>query len=253
VQLLDPRRTRIGLGTNRLRDTREHHEFLRAAVAAGIGLIDTAHLYTGGESESAIGAALAPFPEDLVIATKGGYRPGEGHPHRLRAQLEQSLARLRTERVDLYYLHRPDPETPLEESVGALEEERQAGRISAIGLSQASIEEVERALEVAPIAAVQQECNLAERAYDELVDFCASRGVPYVAFYPLHGADTSATREVAARHGAAPHQVALAWLLRRSPVMIPIPGTLSLEHARENLGAAELELTDADLELLDRG
>ena len=251
--LLGFRRARIGLGTNRLRDTRGHHEFLRAAVDAGIGLIDTAHLYTGGESESAIGSALAPFPEDVSVATKGGYEPGEGHPERLRAQLEQSLERLRTECIDLYYLHRPDPETPLEESIGALEAERQAGRIEAIGLSQPSVEEVQRALGVAPIAAVQQECNLAERGYDDLVDFCAAQGIPYVAFYPLHGADTPATRQVAARHGATPHQIALAWLLARSPTIVPIPGTLSLDHARENLAAAEIELSDADYELLARG
>jgi len=253
VELHRLRHARIGLGTNRLRDTREHHELLRAAVDAGVPLIDTAHLYTGGESEAAIGAALAPFPEDLVVATKGGYEPGEGRPERLREQLEQSLARLRTECIDLYYLHRPDPETPLEESVGALEEERQAGRIAGLGLSQASVEEVQRALAVAPISAVQQECNLAERRYDDLVDFCAAQDIPYVAFYPLHGADTPATRGVAARHGATPHQVALAWLLARSPTMVPIPGTLSLDHAGENLAALEIQLPDADLELLARG
>jgi pyridoxine 4-dehydrogenase len=242
--------TRMGLGTNRLRNTPENHVFLSAAVDAGIGLIDTAHLYTDGASEAAIGAALAPFPKELVVETKGGYQPGEGRPDRLRAQLEQSFERLRTDRIGIYYLHRPDPKTPIEESVGLLEEHRRGGRIGGIGLSQATIEHVQRARAVAPIAAVQEECNLGERGYDDLVDFCAAEGIPYVAFYPLHGADTPATREIAARYDATSQQLALAWLLKRSPTILPIPGSLSIEHVRENLAALELELSDEDYEAL---
>lgn len=240
--------TRIGLGTNRLTDTPQNHEFLRAAVDAGVNLIDTAHLYAGGESEQAIGNALAPFPEQLVVATKGGYRPGEGAPERLRAQVEQSLERLRTERISLYYLHRVDPETPLADSLGPLAEYRDAGRISHIGLSEVSVEQIERAREIVPIAAVQNEYNLGERMWDAVVDFCAVEEILFVPFYPLHGAE--AAREVAARRGATPEQVALAWLLRRSPTTVPIPGTLSLEHLRQNLGALELELSEDDLAAL---
>ncbi len=236
--------TRMGLGTNLLRNTPENHSFLTAAVDAGIGLIDTAHLYTDGESEAAIGAALAPFPDSLVVETKGGYHPGEGHPDRLRAQLELSFERLRTDRIGVYYLHRPDPETPLEDSLGLLREYVDAGRIGGIGVSQFSLEQVEQARALAPITAVQDEYNLSERQSDPVVDFCASEGIVFVPFYPLHGAE--AAREVAARYDATPQQIALAWLLKRSPTMLPIPGSLSIDHVRENLAALELELSDED-------
>jgi aryl-alcohol dehydrogenase-like predicted oxidoreductase len=238
--------TRIGLGTNRLTDTPENHRFLQAAADAGIDLIDTAHLYTGGESEAAIGAALAPFPENLVVATKGGYRPGEGAPDRLRSQIEQSFERLHVDRISLYYLHRLDPETPLEETLEVLADYRDDGRIESIGLSEVSVEQIERVRSILPVAAVQNEYNLGERMWDEVVDHCAAEEIPFVAFYPLHGADAQPVRDLADRHGATPHQVALAWLLRRSPTMVPIPGSLSLDHVKQNLGALELELSDED-------
>ena len=237
---------RIGLGTNRLRNTAENHAFLTAAVEAGVGLLDTAHLYAGGESEAAIGAALAPFYDELIVATKGGYHPGEGQPDRLRAQLTQSFERLLSDRISLYYLHRVDPETPLEQSLGLLAEYRDAGRIAHIGISEVTVEQLERARAITPIAAVQNEYNLDERMWDEVVDYCAAEGIVFVPFYPLHGASRPDVREIAGRYDATPQQIALAWLLRRSPTMLPIPGTLSLEHARANLAALDLELTDED-------
>ena len=214
--------------------------FLRAAVEAGIELVDTAHLYADGESEATIGAALAPVPAGSSSSpTKGGYHPGEGHPDRLRAQLEQSFERLRTDRISLYYLHRVDPETPLEESLSVLEEYRDAGRIGHIGISEVSVDQVERARAVAPIAAVQNEYNLAERMWDEVVDHCASRE-HRVRARSIHSTGRDPLRPARSPIATARRlrQVALAWLLKRSPTMVPIPGTLSIEHAaREPRGA----------------
>jgi aryl-alcohol dehydrogenase-like predicted oxidoreductase len=217
---------RIGLGTNRLTPTAENEEFLRQAVEAGVDMIDTAHLYTGGDSEKAIGNALAPFPEGLVVATKGGYRPGEGRPDVLRAQIEESLERLRTDTIALYYLHRVDPETPLEESLGAIRELRDAGKIRDVGISEVSVDQIRRAQEIVPITAVQNEYSLVQRKHEEVVDYCTEQGILFVPYFPLRGV-------------GVPAREALAWLLERSPVILPIPGTLSIEHLRENLAVAE--------------
>jgi aryl-alcohol dehydrogenase-like predicted oxidoreductase len=236
---------RVGLGTNRLTTAPEHVAFVREAVAAGVRHIDTAHLYTGGESERAIGDALDGEHEDLLVATKGGYRPGEGRPEVLRAQIEQSLRSLRTEAIGLYYLHRVDPETPLEESLGAISEQVDRGAIRHVGLSEVSVEQIERGRRIVPIAAVQNRYNLAERGGDDVVDFCERERIAFVPFYPLHGGGGRGLAAAAERLGATENAVKLAWLLRRSPAMLPIPGTLSIEHLRENLAALELELGDA--------
>jgi pyridoxine 4-dehydrogenase len=239
---------RIGLGTNRLTSTPGHHAFLREAVEAGLGLIDTAHVYTNGDSERAIGEALS-GASDVVIATKGAYR-GTGSPEELRAQIEQSLASLRTDAIDLYYLHRVHRETPLEESLGAIAEYRDAGKIREVGISAVDVDQIEAARQIVPIAAVQNHYNVAERRFDDEVDYCEANGIVFVPYYPLKGGGPDAITEVARSHGATPHQIALAWLLRRSPAMLPIPGTLSIEHLRENLGALEIELSDEEFEAL---
>lgn len=241
---------RIGLGTNHLTYTPEHVSFIRDAVAEGIRHIDTAHLYAGGESETTIGAALSPMPNDVVIATKGGYHPGEGHPDVLQAQVDESLRRLRTETITLYYLHRVDPNTPLEESVGALKECRDAGKVRHIGISEVDVEQVERARRVVPIAAVQNHYNLSERKHEAVADDCDQEGIVFVPYFPLRGVSSAALGSIAERHRATPTQIALAWLLRRSPTMLPIPGTLSLDHVRENLGALEIELSDEEFQAL---
>jgi pyridoxine 4-dehydrogenase len=241
---------RIGLGTNRLTQTRENVELIRQAVAAGVGLVDTAHLYTGGQSEETIGAALTPPPDGCVVATKGGFRPGEGRPEVLRAQIEESLRRLRTGTIELYYLHRVDPETPLEESLATIREFRDAGAIRHVGLSEVGIEQIERAREVVPIVAVQNRYNLAERQHDEVVDHCAREGLVFVPFFPLGGDGGRPLVEIAGQRGATPAQIALAWLLRRSPAVLPIPGTLSLAHLEENLAALEIELSEAEYQAL---
>jgi pyridoxine 4-dehydrogenase len=240
--------TRIGLGTNRLTNTPENVTFVRDAVDAGIRLIDTAHTYAGGESEQTIGAALSSSPDAALVATKGGYR--DARPEVLSEELEESLRRLRTDSIDLYYLHKPDPHVPLEESLGVLKEYRDRGAIQHVGVSNVTRDQVERAREVVPIAAVQNHYNLAERKSDDVVDYCADNGIVFVPYFPLRAEGPPAVAEIAERHGATPAQIALAWLLRRSPVTLPIPGTLSLGHVRENLAAADIELTDEEFEAL---
>ena len=242
-----PRAARIGLGTNRLTNTPENVAFVRDAVAAGIGLIDTAHTYTGGESEQTIGAALS-SRDGCVVATKGGYR--SGRPEVVRAEIDESLRRLRTDRIALYYLHKPDPEIPLEEGLGVIKEYRDRGAIEHVGVSNVSVEQIERAREVVSIAAVQNHYNLSERTHEEVVDYCADNDIVFVPYFPLRAERGPVASEIAKRHDATPAQVALAWLLRRSPATLPIPGTLSPEHLRENLAAAEIELTDDEFEAL---
>jgi pyridoxine 4-dehydrogenase len=257
VRLADTDVARVGLGTNRLTRTPENVAFVRDAVAAGVDLIDTAWTYRGAESEETIGTALAPFPDGCVVASKGGYAPGHGRAEVLRAQIEESLRRLRTESIELYYLHRVHPETPLEESVGALAECRDVGKIRHVGLSEVGVEQIERARELVPVAAVQNEYNLFDRRWDDVVDYCTDEGIVFVPFFPLHGGRDHAVAEIgpalaeiAGRHGASEAQITLAWLLRRSPAMLPIPGTRSLTHLKENLAALQIELSDAEFDAL---
>jgi pyridoxine 4-dehydrogenase len=214
-------------------------------------MIDTAHSYTEGQSEETIGAALSPVPESCIVATKGGIGgAGHGRPELLRTKIEQSLRRLRTDSITLYYLHRVDPETPLEESLAAINEYRVRGQIRHVGISEVGIDRIERARQVLPIAAVQNHYNLSERKYDAVVDYCAGEDILFVPFFPLRGDGGRALAEIAQRHGATLRQITLAWLLRRSPTMLPIPGTLSVEHVKENLAALKIDLTKADFEAL---
>jgi pyridoxine 4-dehydrogenase len=248
LRLGDTEVVRIGLGTNRLTKTPEHVAFVKEAVAAGVNVIDTAYTYTGGESEETIGAALSPTSDDCIVATKGGWNGGR--PEVLRAEIEESLRRLRTDRIPLYYLHRVDPTTPLEESLGAIKEARDSGKIRHVGLSNVGTDQIERARQVVPIAAVQNYYNLSERKSEDVVDYCAREGIPLLPYFPLRGDGGTALADIAQQHDATPAQVALAWLLRRSPTMLPIPGTLSLEHLKENLAALEIELSVAEFEAL---
>jgi pyridoxine 4-dehydrogenase len=167
---------RIGLGTNRLTNTRGHVGFVKDAVAAGVSHIDTTHTYTGGGSEQTIGDALSAVSDGYVVATKGGFRAGEGRPETLRAQIEESLRRLRTDSISLYYLHRVDPETPLEESLAVIKEYCDSGNIRHVGLSEVGIDQIERAREIVPITAVQTQYNLSERRYEDVVDTAPPKG-----------------------------------------------------------------------------
>ena len=237
---------RIGLGTNRLTTAPEHLAFVREAVAAGVRHIDTAHGYSGGDSERAIGEALDGVAEDVLVATKGGYRLGEGRPDVLTGQIEQSLRSLRTEAIGLYYLHRVDPETPLEESLGAIKGYVDRGAIRHVGLSDVSVEQIEQARRIVTVAAVQNHYNVAQRRYEDVVDFCEREGIAFVPYFPLRGDGGPGVAAAAERLGVTENTVKLAWLLRRSPAVLPIPGTLSIKHVRENLAALELDLGDAD-------
>jgi pyridoxine 4-dehydrogenase len=242
---------RIGLGTNRLTHTKENVALIKAAVAAGVQMIDTAHSYTSGQSEQTIGEALGKAPAGCVVATKGGIGgPGRGRPEVLRAEIEESLRRLRTDAIALYYLHRVDPQTPIEESLGAIKEYQDRGSILHVGVSEVGVELIERARKVVTVVAVQNQYNLVERKYDDVVDYCEREGIVFVPFYPLRAGRTARVDEIARRHHVTPPQVTLAWLLHRSPVMLPIPGTLSLEHLKENQSALDLELTKPEYESL---
>jgi aryl-alcohol dehydrogenase-like predicted oxidoreductase len=191
------------------------------------------------------------LPEGCVVATKGGAGgAGRGRPEVLRAELDQSLRRLKTDTIFLYYLHRVDPQTPIEESVAVIKEYRDQGKVRHVGLSEVGVDQIERARRVVPIAAVQNHYSLAERKYEAVVDYCTAEGIVFVPFFPLRGVDTDALTEIAAKHGATTQQIALAWLLRRSPAMLPIPGTLSLDHLKENLAALQIELTDREFDSL---
>jgi pyridoxine 4-dehydrogenase len=248
VMLGDTPVTRIGLGTNRLRNTDENVAFIEEAVAAGVELIDSAHSYADGESEATIGAALESSSRECLVATKGGY--GDASSSALEAQIEESLRRLRRDTIDLYYLHKPDPKVELEESLGIIEEHRQRGSIRYVGVSNVSVEQIERARAVAPIAAVQNHYNLDERSDEDVVDYCAENGIAFVPYFPLKADGGEVAAQIAERHGATPAQIVLAWLLRRSPTTLPIPGTLSIEHLKEDLGALQIELGDEEFEAL---
>lgn len=235
---------RIGLGTNRLANTSENREFLEGAADAGVGMIDSAHLYASGESERAIGATLAPFADDLLVATKGGYHSND--PGKIRAEIEQSLQSLRTETIGLWYLHRVDDDVPLEETLGVVKEFVDSGQIEHVGLSQVDAETIERGATVVPIAAVQNEYNLGERGYDGVVDHCERHGIAFIPFFPLRGGDKARLAAIGDLYEITVQQAKLAWLLRRSDAILPIPGTLDPEHLRDNVGALEIELSDED-------
>jgi aryl-alcohol dehydrogenase-like predicted oxidoreductase len=260
---------RLGYGTGMLTgpgywgprlDPDQAVAILRRAVERGVTLVDTADNYGPDLAEELVARALHPYPDDLVVATKGGVvRTGpnvwhvSGRPERLRAMCEASLRRLRTDTVDLYQLHRIDPDVPLADQLGALAELRQEGKIRHIGLDTVTVEELERALEITEIASVQNRFNLLDRESAPVLRACEERGLAFLPWFPLGNGSLvhAGLPEAARRHGASAGQVALAWLLHHSPVILPTPGTGSLAHLEENLDAAAVELTPDDLAALD--
>ena len=243
-------------------DREECKRVLRRALELGINFIDTADSYGPEVSERLIAEALYPYPEELVIATKGGLtRPGpgqwdpDGHPEHLRAALEGSLKRLRVEQIDLYQFHRPDPKVPFEESVGALVEMKNEGKIRHIGLSNVTREQVERGQKLTKIASVQNRYSVFERASELVLEFCSGEDIAFLPWRPVEGGTLTAAgvvAEVARRNKATTSQVALAWLLAHSPVMLPIPGTSKVSHLEENLGAVALDLAPSELAEIDK-
>ena len=236
---------------------------VRRAVELGVNLIDTADSYGPHVSEEIIAEALHPYPDGLVIATKGGLtRPGpgrwdrDGRPEHLREACEGSLRRLRVERIDLYQLHAPDPEVPYGRSVETMARLRDEGKVRLVGLSNVSVEQLEEALEIVPVASVQNRFNLTDRASEDVLDACEERAIAFIPWFPLATGSLAQPGgpldEIAARHDATPSQIALAWLLARSAVMLPIPGTGSVEHLEENLAAGDIELSDDEVQELGK-
>ncbi|HEX2741202.1 MAG TPA: aldo/keto reductase [Rubrobacter sp.] len=261
---------RLGFGAMRLcgpgiwgepEDPGAAERVLRRVVEVGINLIDTADAYGPEVNELQISSALHPYPDDLVIATKGGHvRPGpgrwetDGSPQHLREACEGSLRRLRLDRIDLYQFHRPDPRVTFEDSVWALAELRDEGKVRHVGLSNVGVREIVMALDIVPIVSVQNRYNLADRSSEAVIETCEREGIAFIPWHPLATGDLAnpggPLDEVAARHEATAAQVAIAWLLTKSPMMLPIPGTSSVEHLEENVAAAELRLTDEEVATL---
>jgi aryl-alcohol dehydrogenase-like predicted oxidoreductase len=264
---------RLGFGAMRITgsgiwgdpdDPEAARALLQRAVELGVTLIDTADAYGPEVSERLIAEALHPYPEELVVATKGGLErsgPGEwtrnGRPGHLRGACEASLRRLRLDRIDLYQLHSPDPAVPLEDSVGALAELREEGKIRHVGLSNVSVDQLARAQEIVPVVSVQNRYSLTDRAAEDVLEACERGGLGFLPWFPLAMGDLARPGgrldRIAEAHGATPAQVALAWLLRRSPSMLPIPGTASVEHLEENVAAAGLDLDDDEFVELSAG
>jgi len=232
---------------------------LRRAVELGVNFIDTADSYGPYVSEELIAEALYPYPTDLVIATKGGWkRPGPGDwthnatPAHLREAVEGSLKRLRLERIDVYQLHIPDPMVRFEASLGTLAELQKQGKIRLIGLSNVTQEHIERARKLVKVVSVQNRYSFADREWDYVVSYCEKNGIAFIPWFPLAAGQAAqdAVARIAKAHSATPTQVALAWALKRSPVMLPIPGTSSVAHLEENIGGASLQLSQAEFDEL---
>jgi pyridoxine 4-dehydrogenase len=264
---------RLGFGAMRLTgegiwgwpaDRDNARKVLRRAVELGVNLIDTADAYGPEVSELLIAEALHPYPAGLVIATKGGLtRPGpgrwvpDGRPEYLTQCVEKSLKRLKLERIDLYQLHRIDAKVPVEESLGALKVLQDAGKIRHVGLSEVMPKEIEQARKVLPIVSVQNQYNIANRKSEDTLAYCEKENLGFIPWSPIGGGRSALTKPdnaleaEAKRHGASAVQLALAWLLQRSPVMLPIPGTSSLAHLEENIAAAKLQLSPADWKTIE--
>lgn len=263
---------RMGFGAMRLtgpgiwgepENPQESKEVLRRAVQLDVNFIDTADSYGPGVSERLIAEALYPYPQGLVIATKGGMvRPGpnqwnpNGHPEHLREALEGSLRRLKLDRIDLYQFHRPDPEVPIEESLGVLAEMQREGKIRHIGVSNFDVPQLDRAKKVTPIVSVQNRYNLTDRSAEEVLDYCERMELAFIPWARLAAGPLTQQGglldQIAARYGATQGQIALAWLLQRSSVMLLIPGTGKVSHLEENVAAAGIKLRPEDFAALDK-
>jgi len=259
---------RLGYGAMRLtgdgiwgppKDRKTASAVLRRAVELGVNFIDTADSYGPYVNEELIAEALFPYPKDLVIATKGGWeRPGPNQwthnatPAHLREAVEGSLKRLRLDRIDVYQLHIPDPIVSFDASVETLAELKREGKIRLFALSNVTQEHIERARQIVPIVSVQNRYSFADREWDYVVDYCERNEIAFIPWFPLGAGRVAGEvlNEIARVHHAAPIQIALAWLLRRSPIMLPIPGTSSIEHLEQNVGAASLRLSEKECEKL---
>jgi pyridoxine 4-dehydrogenase len=242
-------------------DRKRAHKVLRRAVELGVNFFDTAESYGPQTDETLIAEALHPYPKGLVIATKCGLArpsPGrwdaDGRPEKIRKDLEGSLKRLRVERIDLWQLHTIDPKVPLEESLGVMADAQRAGKVRHIGVSNFNVKQLERARKVATIVSVQNRYSLADRSSDDVLAHCEKLGIAFLPWYPLGAGNAlkmARVKSIGKKLGATPAQVAIAWLLAKSPVMLPIPGTGNIAHLEENVAAAQLKLSKEDLAALD--
>lgn len=269
VKLGDIAVNRLGYGAMRItgpgiwgppKDRKGALAVLRRTLELGINFIDTADSYGPGVSEELIAEALFPYPKDLVIATKGGWnRPAPGHwshdssPKHLREALEGSLRRLRLERIELYQLHTPDPAISFDASMEALAQMQREGKIHYIGLSNVTREHVERARKIVQIVSVQNRYSVFDREWEHVLDYCEAHKMAFIPWFPLGagGVEHETLSRVAKAHSAKPIQIALAWLLQRSPIMLPIPGTSSVEHLEEDIAAAGIHLSSEEFRQLD--
>jgi aryl-alcohol dehydrogenase-like predicted oxidoreductase len=270
----DRRVRRMGFGAMRIsgarnaegaRDRAVAVELVQGVQARGVQFFDTANIYGYGQSEEIIAEALAPCADDLLIATKAGFRPGKlapgqaslpplGRPEHIREECDQSLRRLGVERIELYQVHTPDPEVPWADTVGAFAELQQAGKVAHIGVSNVTVEQLRAAQEIVQVVSVQNRYSVGDRSSDAVLEACEEQGIAFLPYSPLQSAEGpvgAALTEIADARGVLVQQVALAWLLQRSPVMLPIPGTSQLRHAEENVDAAWLELDAVELAGLD--
>ena len=242
-------------------DPDEARRVLRRAVELGVNLLDTADTYGPEVSERLIAEALHPYPEGVVIATKGGLTrkgrgpwPPDGRPEHLREACEGSLRRLRLDRIDVYQLHAPDPHVPFEDSVGALADLQREGKVRHVGVSNVTADQLRRAQAIVDVVSVQNYFHLADRPAEDVLDACQAQGIPYLPWRPLNGGSLARPREALARaaadHGATTSQIALAWLLARSPVMLPIPGTSTVAHLEENVAAAAIRLSPVEVDAI---
>ena len=243
-------------------DRENAKKVLQAAVSAGVNFIDTAEAYGPKFNETLIGDALSPYKSGLVIATKGGFnRTGpnqwipNGDPEYIRQNIEGSLQRLKVDTIDLWQLHRIDPKVPVEDTLAPVLEAVKAGKIKHVGLSEVTIEQIEQAEKVLPIVSVQNLYNLSKRQWENVLDYTAQRGMAFIPWFPLaSGPDSMANKisSIAAKHNATTAQIALAWLLKRSPNILLIPGTKSVAHLNENLKATDIELSEEEFEQLSK-
>jgi aryl-alcohol dehydrogenase-like predicted oxidoreductase len=257
---------RLGFGAMRIvgegvwgepKDPENARQVLRRAVELGVNFIDTSDAYGPAVSEPLIGEALAPYKPGVVIATKGGLTrqgPGKwlpvGRPEYLTQQVELSLRYLKTDRIDLWQLHRIDPKTPVEESLGAIKDLQKQGKIRHVGLSEVKVPEIEQARKVIDIVSVQNKYNLSDRAHEDVLEYCTKHNIAFIPWFPVAAGKLAqpggVLDEAAKKHGATVSQLSLAWLLHHSPVILPIPGTSSLEHLEENIKSANVELSDSE-------
>lgn len=266
---------RLGFGAMRIsgarnadgvRDRDEARRLVRRVVERGVNFLDTANIYGYGQSEEIIAEALYPYPDDLVITTKAGFKPAKilsghvtlptaGHPDHIREECDKSLRRLRLETIDLYQVHHPDPTVPYDETIGAFVELQQAGKVRHIGISNVTAEQLTFAQKVCSVASVQNRYNAGDRTSEAVLDACTDQGIAFLPWAPIlvgQSRTNAALAEIGTAHGATAHQVALQWLLHRSPNIIPIPGTSQSPHADGNIDAAWLRLDPAELARIDQ-